>query len=216
VRFDAVLFDLDGTLLDTLRDIAESMNAALGSLGASAVAIDEYRRHVGDGVTVLAERVLPPTRRDAGTVALCVAAMRESYSARLARWSRPYPGIPELLDSLSARAVATGVLSNKPHVMTTSLVATLLARWRFGVVLGERPGIPRKPDPRAAVEAAGALGVSPGRILYVGDTGTDMQTAAGAGMFAVGALWGFRGRDELEAAGAEALVAEPRHVLDLL
>lgn len=216
VRFDAVLFDLDGTLLDTLRDIAESMNEALGSLGLPAVAIEEYRRHVGDGVTILARRVLPPLSRDEATVERCVAAMRERYAARLARWSRPYAGVPELLDALTARGLALAVLSNKPHAMTTALVAQMLARWHFAVVFGERAGVARKPDPQAAGEAARILSVDPGRILYLGDTGTDMETARRSGMFAVGALWGFRDRSELEAAGAAALVAEPGQVLDLL
>lgn len=216
MRFAAVLFDLDGTLLDTLRDIAESMNAALESLGAPPVGTDAYRRHVGDGVMVLAERVLPPDRQDSATVARCVAAMREIYSSRLTRCTAPYPGIPDLLDVLTERSVPMGVLSNKPHKMTTALVEQLLARWRFDVVFGERPGVPRKPDPSAALEAARALGSDPGQILYLGDTGTDMETATRAGMFAVGALWGFRDRAELEASGAAALVDEPGQVVELL
>ncbi|MBI5506105.1 MAG: HAD family hydrolase [Deltaproteobacteria bacterium] len=216
MRFDAVLFDLDGTLLDTLRDIAESMNAALESLGAPAVAIEDYRRHIGDGVTLLAGRVLPAGRRDQETVGRCVAAMRDLYSARLVRWSRPYPGIPGLLDALAAAGVAMAVLSNKPHALTISLTAQLLERWHFAAVFGERQGVPRKPDPQAALEVAGLMRVVPGRVLYLGDTGTDMQTAKRAGMFAAGALWGFRDLTELEAAGADALVSEPGQVLDLL
>ena len=161
-------------------------------------------------------RALPPDRRDAGTVARCVATMREIYSSRLTRWTLPYPGISDLLDELSRRATVMGVLSNKPHAMTTALVAQLLARWHFKVVLGERPQIPRKPDPCAALEAARILAVHPSRILYLGDTGTDMETATRAGMFAVGALWGFRDRRELEAAGAAVLVNAPREVVDLL
>lgn len=214
--FDAVLFDLDGTLLDTLRDIGEAMNEALVAVGAEPLPVEDYRLHVGDGVTVLARRALPARLRDEATVARCVAAMRQIYAARIARWSRPYPGIPALLDALEAAGLALGVLSNKPHAMTTVLVADLLARWRFRVVLGERAGVPPKPDAQGALEAAAALGAPASRILYVGDTAVDMRTATAAGMFPVGVLWGFRQRAELVGAGARVLVAEPGEILTLL
>jgi len=216
VRFAAVLFDLDGTLLDTLADIGGSMNSVLEDLGLPIHPLDCYRRFVGDGVVMLARRALPTDRRDEDTVAEAVARMRAIYGTRSRQRTTIYDGITELLDGLEARGVAKAVLSNKPHELTVSLVAEMLGRWSFAPVVGEREGVARKPDPHSAREIAGALGVVPERILYLGDTPTDMQTAKAAGMAPVGAGWGFRDGDELRQAGAWQVVSRPPALLDLL
>ena len=148
----AVIFDLDGTLLDSLADIGESMNLVLSAMGLPQHELAAYRAIVGDGVSVLAERALPPGRRDEPTVAAAVAAMRDVYRSRLTNKTRPYDGIPELLDRLSERAVRMAVLSNKPHDLTISLVESLLAQWSFDPVFGERPAVAKKPDPAGAKE----------------------------------------------------------------
>jgi phosphoglycolate phosphatase len=213
----AVLFDLDGTLLDTLEDLADSMNAALGALGFPPHPLAAYRYFVGDGVENLALRALPEEARlDQGLVRHTVARMREEYGARWKLKTHPYDGVPDLLDSLSARGLKMAVLSNKPHPATVEVVGHFLSRWRFDAVLGARPGVPIKPDAGAALDVARTLGVPAGSFLYIGDTNTDMATARGAGMLAVGAVWGFRSAEELEAAGAQVLVAHPREVLGLL
>ncbi len=216
MRFKAVLFDLDGTLLDTLDDLADAMNIVLGRLGFPQHDAQDYKYHVGDGVKELALRVLPGDQRDEQTVARCIRAMREEYGRRWNNKTRPYPGIAELLDALTERGVGKCVLSNKPDQTTKMVVARLLPKWRFDVVAGERPGIPRKPDPQAALSIAAQLRIPPGEFLYLGDTNTDMKTACAAGMYPVGALWGFRTEEELWGSGAKAVIAKPLDLLALL
>ena len=212
----AVIFDLDGTLLDSLEDLADSMNAVLLRSGLPTHPLDAYRYFVGEGIEMLVQRAVPEAERAPARLAAHVAAMRSEYDLRSAAKTRPYPGVPELLDALEARGMPAAILSNKPHDATVEIVAQLLGKWRFRAVLGARPSVPKKPDPAGALEIAAGLGVPPGEILYLGDTATDMRTARAALMRAVGALWGFRTEDELREAGAEFLARDPGDLLDLL
>ena len=214
MRFDAVLFDLDGTLADTLDDIAASVNWALERNALDPHPPDAYRELVGEGVGRLVERALPAGRQDLHGAVL--ADLRAHYTDHMLDKSAPYPGIPELLDELRRRDLPMAVLSNKPEPATRWMVERLFSAWPFAAVQGERPGVPHKPDPGAALAIAAALAVEPARVLYLGDTRTDMETAVAAGMFAVGALWGFRDRAELLAHGAQAVVEHPREVPALL
>jgi phosphoglycolate phosphatase len=214
-RFDAALFDLDGTLLDTLDDLADSMNAALAAAGYPGHDAAFYRLAVGEGVEVLVRRSLPEGRRDAESVAACVAAMRVEYGRRWDAKTRPYPGIAEAVGALRALGLRLAVLSNKPEDFTRRLVARMFAPGLFDDVWGALPDRPRKPDPAAALALARAAGIAPARWVYVGDTGTDMRTARAAGMFAAGVLWGFRDGRELRDHGADALVREPSGLVAL-
>ncbi len=214
--YRAVLFDLDGTLLDTLEDLADSTNAALATLGFPTHPVDAYRIFVGNGIRYLAVRALPEGHRDDTTVDRCVRLTREEYGRRWDAKTRPYPGVPEMLDALVHRGVRMAILSNKPHAATNEVVAKLLPNWPFDVVRGAQEGVPLKPDPAAALDVAEALGTEPAEILYLGDTNTDMQTARAAGMRAVGALWGFRTVEELRAAGAQDIIGCPRDLLEVL
>jgi len=216
VRRRGVIFDLDGTLLDTLADIGESTNQALAELGFPPHPLDSYRRFVGDGVPSLAKRALPPSHRDAESIARCAAGMRRAYAERWSRKTVPYPGIEALLDGLAERGVALAVLSNKPDEFCHVVIGHFFGSGRFRTVVGARPEAAHKPDPSSALEIARDLELEPREILYVGDTDTDMRTAVNAGMVAVGALWGFRDAEELSAAGARSLVRVPADVLDLL
>ena len=215
-EFDAVLFDLDGTLLDTLRDIGEACNRVLMARGFPPHPIDAYRYLVGDGARVLLSRALPEGRRDDETIEACLADYLAEYARGWNVHTQPYEGVGELLDSLAQAGLKLAVLSNKPHPFTVQCVETFLARWTFQVVRGQTDAFPRKPDPASALDVARHLGAAPTRVLYVGDTATDMQTAASAGMVAVGVLWGFRERDELEANGATHVVTHPREILPLV
>lgn len=210
----AVLFDLDGTLVDTLDDIAEAMNHALAAHGLPGHPPDAYRELVGEGVDRLVERALPPDRAELHEEV--TAELRDYYVDHMLDRSEPYPGIPPLLDALAERGVPMAVLSNKPEEATRWMVRSLLGGWPFAAVVGEVEGVPRKPDPRGALDIAASVGVPPPEWLYLGDTRTDMETARAAGMHPVGALWGFRDRDELLAHGARTLIERPAELLGLL
>ncbi len=212
----AVLFDLDGTLLDTLEDLADSANAVLRAEGLPVHPLEAYRYFVGDGVTSMMRRALGDKAEDTDLLARSVAAMRRTYADNWNRKTRPYPGVAQLLTALADRRMPMTVLSNKPDEFTRMCVQELLPHWRFARVQGMLSEDRRKPDPAAALEFAQALDVPPDDWLYLGDTATDMRTAVNAGMWPVGALWGFRTEEELRQAGAQALVAAPGDVLRLL
>jgi phosphoglycolate phosphatase len=212
----AVLFDLDGTLLDTLEDLASSMNAVLRRMALPEHGLAHYRQAVGDGVEQLVTRCLPPAARTPDQVERAVSGMRDEYARRWNEKSRPYEGIAELLDALANRGIIMAVLSNKPQDFTRLMVEALLERWTFARVCGARPGEALKPDPAGAVRVARECEIPPRDWLYVGDTDIDMKTAEAAGMHAVGVSWGFRSEDTLWAGGAQAVIAEPLELLPLL
>jgi phosphoglycolate phosphatase len=214
--FKAVIFDLDGTLLDTIQDLADSMNGVLGHFGFPVHALGEYKYFVGDGMQNLVRRSLPESvRDDAPLISRCIEMMRRTYELNWRTSTRPYPGVPELLDALRGRGVKMAVLSNKPDDSTRKVVDGLLPAWRFEAVVGARPTVPLKPNPFSALEIAERLKLEAARFVYLGDTATDMKTANAAGMFAVGALWGFRDADELVASGAAKLIEKPAELLEL-
>jgi len=214
--YHALLFDLDGTLLDTLRDIADSANSALAYHGFSQHELEAYRYFVGDGVEALATRALPENGRDEMTVGKIMARMGEEYSRRWMDNTRPYQGIPELLDALTDLGIKMAILSNKPQDPAQLMVSTLLPHWSFELVVGALPSAPRKPDPTAALQIARQMNLSPPEFLYLGDSAVDMKTATAANMYPVGALWGFRTADELLSGGAKALIQRPSHLLRLV
>lgn len=209
--FRGVIFDLDGTLADSLRDLAEAMNLALADHGLPTHPVDAYKAFVGEGVDVMVRRAAPTNR------SVPWQTLVDTYRARYAeldhRHTAPYAGVPELLDALTSAGVKLAVLSNKRDDFTKALVAKQFSRWAFVDVRGERDGVPRKPDPTAALELAAVLGLEPGEIAFVGDTAVDMHTARGAGMRGVGCLWGFRDKSELVYAGARDLLARPGDLL---
>jgi len=206
----AVLFDLDGTLLDTIDDLADSLNAVLAGEGLPTVPTAEHKFMVGDGVRNYVLRALPTGRRgDEALLTRVIGKYREAYGGRWAVKTRPYDGVAEMLAALAGRGVRLAVLSNKPDDFTRAMVAHFLGEFDFEAVRGALPEVPMKPDPVAAVGIAERMGLPAEAFAYVGDTATDMQTARAAGMFAVGVLWGFRGRGELVDAGAEVLIEHP-------
>jgi phosphoglycolate phosphatase len=203
------IFDLDGTLLDSLADLAASANEMLAGAGFPVHPEDAYRRFVGDGARVLVERILPPEARDEAVVRECLARYGEIYGRRWDERSRPYEGIPELLDGLERHGVALAVLSNKPQAATERCVARFFPGRSWLRVLGQREGRPKKPAPDGVFEILAAAGVAAEETVYFGDTDTDMRTAAAAGVLPVGVLWGFRDREELERHGAVQILRRP-------
>ena len=215
-KFKAVVFDLDGTLLDTLDDLADSMNHVLESNGFPIHNIDEYRYFVGNGLRNLATKALPPEHRNPETIDSAFNNMLKEYHKRWDNKTIPYTGIPELLDQLTARDIKLAILSNKEHNLTLKVVEKFLSRWKFEAVFGERTGIPRKPDPTSALEIIKILNIPAADIIYLGDSGTDMQTANNSGMYAIGASWGFRDAQELIDGGATRIIDTPGELLQCI
>ena len=218
MSYRAVLFDLDGTLLDTIADLAGAMNLALSAHGLPVRPdLEEHKLMVGDGVAKYVLRAMPAEHRaDAELAAAVAASYRRAYERGWRNKTRPYDGVPELLESLCGRAIRLAVLSNKPDETTRATVEAFFGRGRFEIVRGATDGVPLKPDPTAALAIARELDLPPSEFLYLGDTATDMRTANSAGMYPVGALWGFRSAEELREAGARALIGHPMELLALL
>ena len=212
----AAIFDLDGTLLDTLGDLADSVNVALGESSYPQHTEQTICGFIGDGMEMLLRRAMPSgAADDSAALARCLASFKEHYGKHFANRTKPYEQVPELLASLREREIPLGILSNKPHGFTIKCAQTFFggSGELFSVVFGQRDGVPKKPDPAGALEAAGALGVAAEHCLYVGDSGVDMQTGLAAGMVPVGVAWGFRPVEELRAAGAAAIVDRPDELL---
>ncbi len=213
MQFKAVIFDLDGTLFDTLADLADSMNRVLECNRLPRHEVSAYRYFVGDGIEMLVRRALPFEVESEREFQRLVRAMKTEYGQRWLNTTRPYPGVPELLAACVAVGLETAVLSNKPDDATNELVRALLPGHPFCKVLGATAERPKKPHPAAALEIASRLHIPPRHVLFLGDSAVDMQTALAAGMFPVGALWGFRSADELLAAGARMLLKEPADLI---
>lgn len=214
--FKAVLFDLDGTLLNTLEDIADCTNAVLQSRGYPVHSLEAYRHFVGDGIELLTQRALPEDQQNAATLEACAEEILAAFLRHGARKATPYEGIPQLLDRLAALGLRLAILTNKAEAPARLMVSQRLNRWPFALVRGARPGVPKKPDPFAALAISQQLQIHPREFLYLGDTAIDMQTARTAGMFGLGVLWGFRAATELISGGARMLVRHPTDLLQWL
>lgn len=204
-RFDGVIFDLDGTLLDSLNDIANAANATLAKLQLPTWPIANYKHYVGDGVRVLFERALGASAQVPGVLERCLEIYQGEYNNSWDRESTPYPGILKMLASLHQAGLKLAVLSNKPEPFTLKCIERFFSEVPFDLVLGHSERFPRKPDPASAKWIASEFSSDPGRIAYVGDTNTDMQTAVGANLFAIGVTWGFRTETEIVVAGAKII-----------
>lgn len=215
---NAILFDLDGTLLNTLIDLAETANSVLSEQGYAIHPVEDYRQFIGDGVPTLFRRALPEGEPEAHPHLIdhCVAMFRTRYADRWNVQTQPYPGIPELIETLHARGMTMAVLSNKPDEFTRQCVSHYFDPGAFRLIVGDRAGHPRKPHPDGALEIAAALGVAPATVWYLGDSSVDMTTAVRAGMVALGVAWGFRSVEELLDTGAQVILHRPHDLLDLI
>ncbi|MBN1356979.1 HAD family hydrolase [bacterium] len=216
MEYGAVIFDLDGTLLDTIADIADSMNITLAEHGFPGHGIEAYKSFVGDGITEFVLRSLPATHREPERICTLVAGMRAEYANRWRNNTVPFDGIPELLDALTSAGLKLAVLSNKPDDFTKMMIRALLPGWHFDPLLGARDQVPRKPHPAGALEIARYLTLEPGRCVYLGDSETDMQAAVAAGMIPVGVSWGFRSAGQLISSGAQTVIDTPAELLRLI
>ena len=212
----AIIFDLDGTLLDTLADIGDSVNQMLAEFGLPGHTPDDYRRFIGNGIKMLVTRALPEAQRSEATIESSVGRAREIYWENWNVKTRPYDGIAELMEGLKRRQVPLAVLSNKPHDFTVRYVDAYFGLEAFQVVMGHSGRFPVKPDPASALEIARLMELPSAAFLFVGDSAADVQAATAAGMHSVGAGWGFRGPKELEENGCRTLVQHPLEILPLV
>lgn len=210
----AIIFDLDGTLIDSLGDITAAANHALASLGQPTHERDDYRLMVGYGADVLFQTALAPDAQHLLPEAL--GLFKTFYAAHPDDHTVLFPGVTELLDTLVADGVPIAVLSNKPHANTVLCVEQMLGRWTWSAVLGHREGVAKKPAPDGALEIARQLGLAPGEIYFLGDAEPDVQTAVAAGMIPIGALWGYRDAELLKQCGARDLIDSPLGLLDVI
>ncbi|MFH0977084.1 MAG: HAD family hydrolase [Spirochaetota bacterium] len=213
IRFKGIIFDLDGTLADTLLDITGSMNRVLSRMGFPAHNYNAYKYFVGRGLEHLVIEALPEKERRKETIAECLALLMEDYRVNYLKDTRLYDGIAAMIDEFEQLNFKMAVLSNKADILTRTLVKALLPDRRFETVIGSRPDMPAKPDPTGALQISEIFGIPPLKILYLGDTGIDMMTANKCGMFAIGALWGFRTAEELMENGAKILLRHPGELM---
>ena len=215
MQYKAAIFDLDGTLVDSLVDLAESANTMLEHYNYPTHPVDSYRMMVGDGSKKLIERCMPPGideyRINAG-----LAYYKKIYEGRFLEKTRSYQGVLDLLKELRSEEIPLAVCTNKHKEAAHMIVGILFEENTFSEVIGDEPGLPRKPDPGKVLAIASRMDIRPEEIAYVGDSGVDMQTAVNAGMLPVGVLWGFRDQAELEANGAELLLEHPLELLEKL
>ncbi len=213
----AVIFDLDGTLSDSIQSIKYCGDEAVAVFGYGPFTVEQYKYFVGDGAENLIKRMLVA----AGDVSLthfseAFSRYKELFREGCMYQVKPYDGIRELLAELKEKGVALAVLSNKPHAETINVIETLFGKDYFDVIQGQKENVAIKPSPQGVFQILEQLALSPEDILYLGDTATDMKTGKSAGAFTVGALWGFRDRKELEGACADAIIEHPLQLLQYL
>ena len=210
----AVIFDLDGTLLNTLGDLRAATNHALEGRGLPPHSMEEIRQFIGNGIRLLICRAMPEGPPEA-EIDAALDDFKAYYAAHIHDRTVPYDGIPQLLTALRKRGIKVAVLSNKIDSASQQLIEYFFPG-KTDVVFGEHVGVPRKPDPTSCRMVMQQLGVQPEQVLYVGDSGTDMQTAKNAGLYAVGVTWGFRSKEVLLEYGADVLVHRPEQILQIL
>ena len=212
-----VIFDLDGTLLDTIEDLGDSVNEVLSSRGYPLHSYDDYCLYIGDGMEKLIRRSIPDDlRNDELVVKGVLEDYKEAYTRNWKKKSKPYDGIMKCLDDLKAHQIASAVLSNKPHNFTELCVESLIGNEHFISILGQRDSVKKKPSPDGAIEICNNVNVDPSDVIFIGDTNVDILTGVAAGMTTMGVLWGFRKEEELREAGADYIVSDPNQILDII
>ena len=214
--YKTVVFDLDGTLLNTIDDLADAGNRVCAARGWPQHTVEEYKYFVGNGIPKLVERFSPPEARTPAVLADTLAAFQADYGAHLRDKTAPYPGMPALLARLKAAGVQLAVFSNKADPLARQVVADYFDTALFDAVRGALPGVPTKPAPQGTLALMQAIGADPAATLYMGDSNVDVDTAHNAGLPCCGVLWGFRTRQELTDAGAEHLAANAEELWNVI
>ena len=211
-----IVFDLDGTLLNSLEDLADSANWVLEQHGFPTHPVDAYRYFVGDGVRKLIERILPQEERTEARIEQCRQEFVAYYKVHMEDKTSVYEGITELLAELKNRGLKIAVATNKVHIAVKPLMEKYFPEIRFDSMIGQREGVPVKPAPQIMFDILKETGCEPSEALHVGDTATDMQLAHNAGVTPVGVLWGYRPLEELQEAGAKFIIEKPEELLRLV
>ncbi len=211
-----VIFDLDGTLINSIKDLGAATNVALEKNGFPTHPLEAYPMYVGNGVNKLIERALPENQRNEAMVKKLRADFTEYYDNHNIDYTRPYDGILELLQHLQDKGIAIAVASNKYDAAVKAIVAALFPSIKFAAIEGQKEGVPVKPDPSIVFEILGATQTKKQDVLYVGDSGVDMETARRACVDSVGVSWGFRSVEELRANYANHIVNKPAEIIPLL
>jgi len=211
----AVLFDLDGTLANSLKDLANAVNYALSKENYPPREVEEFKMFVGDGMPKMIERALPEGHKDADTVDRMLKFVLEHYSVHYADNTTSYDGVSELIETLKGMGLIVAVVTNKAQEMADIVVEKLYGN-TFKKVFGKREGVPAKPDPTMALLAMEELGVTPEECVFIGDSGMDVATGVNSGALPVGELWGFRGEDELRENGAKYIITHPTELIDII
>ena len=210
--YKAAIFDMDGTLVDTLEDLYDSVNEMLAHFDFPPRTIDEVRQFVGNGARKLMIRSLPADKADFVDEAL--SFYNDCYARNCLNKVKPYAGVMELLTALEAKKIPLGICTNKQHFAAVAITEKILAPIKFGYVSGDEPNQPRKPDPTRALAGAKLFGVAPEDVAYFGDTAVDIQTAINAGFLPIGVTWGFRPRSELVDSSAKIIIDNPLEILE--
>ena len=212
-----VIFDLDGTLLDTLKDLADACNHALEMCGCPHRTLDEYRHLIGGGVTKLLRHALPSEKQNDEMAQKMRSYFIPYYTENICVSTRPYDGIEGLLETLSDAGVKLAIASNKFQTGTETLAENLLGRFEFIKVLGQREGCPVKPDPQIIRDVMTEIpDLKPEEVVYCGDSDVDMMTGHNAGIRSIGVSWGFRGKEELQACNPWIVVDSPADIADAI
>ena len=213
MQYQAAIFDLDGTLVDTLKDIANSANQMLDSYKLPTYSVDEYRYFVGNGSRKLIMRIIPKNKTsDNDFVEEALTRYKNFYETNLLATTKVYDGIIEMLLKFREKNIPLGICTNKHHDAATKIVESIFPKDMFAAIIGDKIGLPRKPDPQKVLQIAHDFGLNPAETLYFGDSGVDMETGVRAGMIPVGVLWGFREREELKDMGARILIKHPMDI----
>ncbi len=215
MKIKAVIFDVDGTLLDTYRDLANAVNYALESNGLPTHVAEKYKYFCGNGTEKMIERALPEDKRSDELIAHLKKFYLEFYNKHTGEETKVYDGVYEVIDELKSRGLKLGVVSNKIDCMTQQVMKEYFPD-TFDFVTGQCDGIPAKPDPALVFKAMRALGVTPDECVFVGDSGVDALTGSNSGAFMVGVLWGFRDEKELRENGADAIISRPEQLLEYI
>lgn len=216
MTYKAVIFDLDGTLLDTIEDIADSLNAVFQQKGYSIFSIEDYKYFAGRGIDELIHSAFQKGNIDTSEFDSVKRGYIEEYGKRQNAKTQIFPGIMELLQNLTTLGVSINILSNKPHFQTEGVVQHYFNDFPFAFVYGKKTNFEIKPNPESALEIVSKLQLTPKDVLYIGDTNTDIQTAKNAEFKSVGVLWGFRKKTELIEAGADYIVSQPYQILNII